>query len=149
MKHWLLSTALICFGSVANASLWTGKLGLDASSIGSVVSHDFLKQATVSGFEWDALHIRYNSNEVGELGLFVGSRDTDKKLLLGPSIGTSGMNVGKTAKFLHNFFDWPILGPLEDAGNYVNAYFNFGVNPLRLKDKPFLGLGGILKFGGK
>lgn len=149
MKHYLFAVVLICLGSNAFASPWTGKLGLDSGSFGGVVSHDFIKTATVSGLEWDTLHIRYNGNEIGEIGVFGGKRDVDSRFLIGPSFGTSGMNVGKAAKFMQNFFDWPILTPLSDAGSYVNAYVNIGIDISNPRSTPFCGLGGVLKFGGQ
>lgn len=148
MKHCLMGLSLICFGSIASASPLSYSWGLDSKSLGGVLSHDFSKSATIDGLEWDAIHLKYNSSEVGELGLFGGARDTDKRFMVGPSFGTSGMNVGKAAKFVHNFFDWPILTPLEDMGNYLNGYVNLGFNLAHLSETPFVGLGVVAKYGG-
>lgn len=151
MKHWLETIVMICFCSMAQASPWSGRLGLDASSVGGLIVHDFRTESTVSGIEWDVEHILYANSEIAEAGLNGVYRDTDGHFLAGPSFGVPGTTVGALAADVSLFSNWPILKTIADYGQYIHAYFNIGYDlsrPNALKLRPDLyGLGGVLKFG--
>ncbi len=142
---------LLLLTGIANASPWSGKLGLDANSVGGLVVHDFRSQGTLAGVQWDTFHILYKEKETAEIGAFLVSRDKDKHLLAGPSFGAAGAGVGTIATNIKNYFDWQFLTALEDAGKYVHAYINVGWDlsrPREMHWKPeLIGLGGVVKFG--
>lgn len=147
----ILLLAALASAAPARASEWSGKLGLDAGSIGGIVVHDFATKATVSGLEWDATHILYNGAEVAEAGAYVGKRDVDAHFLAGPSIGTPAGSLAVLAKNVQQFIDWPFLSTVADYGQYVHAYVNVGWDLTRIQQahaRPdLIGAGGVLKFG--
>lgn len=146
-----LFLSLLVLAVSAQASPWSGRLGLDRGSIGGIEVHDFAKEATVTGIEWDVEHINYSGTEVAEAGIYVGKRDVDAHFIVGPSLGTPMGSVATFAKNVHMFVDWPFLTAVEDYGKYVHAYFNIGWDVVAI-DKAhaqpdLIGFGGVLKFG--
>lgn len=151
MKHWLMAAALICFGSIASASDFKGRLGLDSGSIGAILVHDFKSAGTLSGAEWDTLHISFKDKEVAEVGAFVVRRDGDRHILAGPSLGAPGGDLATISDNISEYFDWPVLNILGTYGQYVHGYLNVGwdfseFNKMR-PNPDLIGLGGVLKFG--
>lgn len=145
--------ALLLAASAAAAD-FSVKPGLDARSLGGIVVHDFKTEGTISGLQWDALHILYKGDiEVAELGAFGARRDGDRHILVGPSFGTPGGDLAGVACWLQDHdVDWAWLKVASGYGRYVHAYVNIGWDfsmAAKMKLSPDLvGLGGVLKFGG-
>lgn len=151
MKN-LFVIAFLALAASAQASPWSGKLGLDYASFGAIIVHDFKTQSTASGAQWDMLHVLYNGKETAEVGAFVVQRDVDRHPILGPSLGAPGGGIGAIAQNAQGLFDWAFLPVLADYGKYVHTYVNVGWDFSNIRalhvNPDLLGLGGVVKFGG-